>query len=106
MLMFLLKLELPHGRMIGIREQRVSTTQTMARSLPVSVPLPEGLPKRASIFDLPSDEGDEEESDGEKENGNIVHCCLMGVPPYRSSLKIPQCLICQWLSRNLRINCY
>ena len=58
--------------MIGIREQRGSNLQqTMARSLPVSVPLPEGLPKRGSIFDLASDEGDEE-SDGEKENGNII----------------------------------
>ena len=32
----------------------------MARSLPVSVPFPEGLPKRGEIFDLPSDDDDEE----------------------------------------------
>ena len=35
----------------------------MARSLPVSVPLPEGLPKRGEIFDLPSDEEGDEDSD-------------------------------------------
>ena len=56
--------------MIGGRDPRGSKAQlAMARSLPVSVPLPEGLPKRASIFDLPSDEGDEEEeSDIDDEN--------------------------------------
>ena len=32
----------------------------MARSLPVSVPFPEGLPKRGEIFDLPSDDDEEE----------------------------------------------
>lgn len=59
---------LPQGRLISRRDPRGSKVQLeMARSLPVSVPLPEGLPKRASIFDLPSDEGDEEEeSDGDK----------------------------------------
>ena len=61
--------------MIGGRDPRGSKAQlAMARSLPVSVPLPEGLPKRASIFDLPSDEGDEEEeSDVDDENnGNYM----------------------------------
>ena len=32
----------------------------MARSLPVSVPFPEGLPKRGEIFDIPSEEDEEE----------------------------------------------
>lgn len=36
----------------------------MARSLPVTVPLPEGLPKRSEIFDIPSDEDDEESDIG------------------------------------------
>jgi len=46
---------------IGIRQQhKTSTPHNMARSLPVSVPFPEGLPKRGEIFDLPSDDEDED----------------------------------------------
>jgi len=52
------------GQGIGIRQPRSNLQQNMARSLPVTVPLPEGLPKRGEIFDIPSDE-DDEESDSE-----------------------------------------
>jgi len=46
---------------IGIRQQnKTNTPHNMARSLPVSVPFPEGLPKRGEIFDLPSDDDEEE----------------------------------------------
>jgi len=54
------------GLTIGIRQKpTLNGIQNMARSLPVSVPLPEGLPKRGDILDLLSDE-DEEESDMDK----------------------------------------
>jgi len=46
---------------IGIRQQnKTNAPNNMARSLPVSVPFPEGLPKRGEIFDLPSDDDEEE----------------------------------------------
>ena len=46
---------------IGIRQQpKTNTPHNMARSLPVSVPFPEGLPKRGEIFDIPSEEDEEE----------------------------------------------
>ena len=52
------------ARVIGIRQNpNTNSAQNMARSLPVSVPLPEGLPKRGEIFDLPSDEEGDEDSD-------------------------------------------
>ena len=48
------------GRMISIRQTKSNVAQNMARSLPVSVPLPEGLPTRGEIFDIPSDEEEDE----------------------------------------------
>merc|ERR1712141_513061 len=61
--------ERSQARVIGIRQNpNTNSAQNMARSLPVSVPLPEGMPKRGEIFDLPSDDDDDyEESDIEKE---------------------------------------
>ena len=49
----------------------------MARSLPVSVPLPEGLPKRGEIFDLPSDEEGDEDSDIDTEGKYLCFCYLV-----------------------------
>ena len=46
--------------MISMRQTRSNVPHNMARSLPVSVPLPEGLPKRGELFDIPSDEDDED----------------------------------------------
>jgi hypothetical protein len=46
--------------MISIRQTKSNVAQSMARSLPVSVPLPEGLPTRGEIFDIPSDEEEDE----------------------------------------------
>ena len=61
--------------MIGIRQNKPNLQQNMARSLPVSVPLPEGLPKRGELFDIPSDE-DDEESDIEGEyRFKILNIC-------------------------------
>lgn len=63
--------ESSQGVAIGIRQKPLSNAlQNMARSLPVSVPLPEGLPKRGEIFDL-SDEDDEDESDIDKDQGPL-----------------------------------
>ena len=65
-LIFFVKLGCSQGLTIGIRQKpTLNGIQNMARSLPVSVPLPEGLPKRGDILDLLSDE-DEEESDMDK----------------------------------------
>jgi len=60
------------ARVIGIRQNpNTNSAQNMARSLPVSVPLPEGLPKRGEIFDLPSDEEGDEDSDIDTEGHPI-----------------------------------
>ena len=61
------------GRMIGIRQNKPNLQHNMARSLPVSVPLPEGIPKRGELFDIPSDEDDEESDIDGKSRYKIVN---------------------------------
>ena len=67
-----------------MRQTRSNVAHNMARSLPVSVPLPEGLPKRGELFDIPSDEDDE---DGDIEGKYIKFLALSVSIVPRNQLK-------------------
>ena len=62
--------DIPQGRTISGRGNVHKSPQSMARSLPVSVPMPLNFSKP---FELPSDdgEGEDEESEDDYDNGKI-----------------------------------